>query len=164
MLSAIADVESGNNAAKRGHHGERTQLQIMPATWSEFSRMPHSIAASNPVETDRVARAYLAVIRSNLRARGLPETPFFIAAGWNAGARWKRLHRSTVSYAERVANLADTAQAREIGERYAVTPATLERPLFVAILPKLATKDGQPHHALVARIDDIPEIRIASTN
>ncbi len=104
MLTAIAAVETGNDAAKCGRYGERSQLQILPTTWRKFSHLPHASAATNPAETDRVARAYLALIRSRLRARGLPESPFFIAAGWNAGASWRRLRPATVAYAEHVAN------------------------------------------------------------
>lgn len=108
MLAAIAEVETGNNPARLGSRGERTRLQILPATWRQFSQLPHS--AANRAETDRVARAYLSHIRTRLKARGLPETPFFIAAGWNAGPGWKRLSRGTISYAERVANLAEVYQ------------------------------------------------------
>jgi len=111
LLSAIAEVETGNNPAKRGRFGERTELQIRPETWREFSKLPHSAAPLNPTETDRVARAYLAVIRKRLHARGLPETPFFIAASWNAGPGWRRLGRGTVAYAEHVANLVEAEQA-----------------------------------------------------
>lgn len=107
LLAAIAEVETGNNPAKRGRFGERTELQIRPETWREFSRLPHSSAASNPAETERVARAYLGVIRKRLHARGLPETPFFIAASWNAGPGWRRLGRGTMAYAEHVANLVE---------------------------------------------------------
>jgi hypothetical protein len=103
LLSAIAEVETGNNPSQLGRDGERTRLQILPETWRRFSRMPHS--AANRAETDRVARAYLAVIRRRIHERGLPETAFFIAAGWNAGADWRHLTTGTVSYAERVANI-----------------------------------------------------------
>src|SRR5882724_1340006 len=105
LLSAIAEVETGNNSALVGHSGERTRLQIAPETWVRFSRLPHSVAAANPQETDRVARAYLASIRSRLKARGLPPTPFFMAAAWNVGPGWSRLPASTIAYAERVENL-----------------------------------------------------------
>src|SRR5882724_174932 len=105
LLSAIAEVETGNNSALVGHSGERTRLQIAPETWVRFSRLPHSVAASHPQETDRVARAYLASIRSRLKARGLPATPFFMAAAWNVGPGWNRLPSRTIAYAERVENL-----------------------------------------------------------
>lgn len=110
LLPAIADVETGNNSARLGRRGERTHLQILPATWRRFSRLPHSVSATNHEETDRVARAYLAVIRQRLKARDLPETPFFIAAGWNAGPNWTRLSRRTISYADRVANLVEATR------------------------------------------------------
>lgn len=103
LLRAIAQVETGNNPAKVGRYGERTRLQIMPATWRRYSRLPQS--ARNRAETDRVARAYLAYIRRRLRARRLPESTFYLAAAWNAGPCWHRLRRSTVVYAERVENL-----------------------------------------------------------
>lgn len=167
MLSAIAEVETGNNAAKRGHHGERTQLQIMPTTWREFSRLPHSASATHPQETERVAKAYLAVIRKNLRARGLPETPFFIAAGWNAGAGWKRLHPSTVSYAERVANLVQTFEPAAPVPTRSTAP---DQPTFGPRLngPEIALHDLLMHSAnrssLVAHTADIPIIDVGASN
>jgi len=112
LLAAIAEVETGNNSAVLGHYGERTRLQILPDTWRRFSHLPFSASAANRAETDRVARAYLASIRERLRSRGLPETPFFIAAGWNAGPGWKTLSSGTVSYAERVANLVEAMQPK----------------------------------------------------
>lgn len=156
MLAAIADVETGNNAAKRGHHGERSQLQILPTTWREYSRLPHSAAATNPEETDRVARAYLRVIRSRLRARGLPETPFFIAAGWNAGPGWKRLHRSTVAYAERVANLVEAAEPRS---------PTPDLPATSPTLPVLPVRDSlNQSKVMLAHADEVPLIDIGRSN
>ncbi len=110
LLSAIAEVETGNNSAVVGNSGERTRLQIAPETWVRFSHVPHSAAASHPQETDRVARAYLASIRSRLKSRGLPITPFFIAAAWNAGPGWSSLPSSTIAYADRVANLVAAAR------------------------------------------------------
>lgn len=111
LLAAIAEVETCNNPRMVGTHGERTRLQIAPATWVRFSRLPHSAAAYHPEETDRVARIYLASIRRRLKSRGLPETPFFIAAAWNVGPAWKVLPSSTVAYAERVEALVKAAQA-----------------------------------------------------
>ena len=113
LLSAIATVETGNNPSRLGHYGERTQLQILPQTWRRFSRLPHTQAASHPAETERVARAYLASIRERLKERGLPETPFYMAAAWNAGPAWRRLSPHTVSYARRVANLVEIADREE---------------------------------------------------
>jgi hypothetical protein len=110
LLSAIAEVETGNNSSVLGHCGERTRLQILPETWRRFSKLPHSVSASNRAETDRVARAYLASIRDRLKLRGLPETPFFIAAAWNAGPGWKTLSSKTVAYAERVTNIVEASQ------------------------------------------------------
>ncbi len=156
MLSAIADVETGNNAAKRGHRGERSQLQILPETWREYSRLPHSAAATNPEETDRVARAYLNVIRKRLRSRGLPETPFFIAAGWNAGPGWKRLHQSTIAYAERVTNIVEASQPK----------ASLhDLPAGESIVPLLPVRDSLEHRkVMVAHADSVPLIDIGASN
>ncbi len=151
LLAAIADVETGNNAAKRGRYGERTQLQILPTTWRQFSRLPHSASANNPEETDRVARAYLSVIRARLRARGLPETPFFIAAGWNAGPGWKKLTNGTVTYAERVANIVEASQPKETFARAVETTGPTVS--IVSILPK-STK-------LFAQVNSVPMIQVA---
>jgi hypothetical protein len=139
LLSAIATVETGNNPARLGHSGERTQLQIMPGTWRKFSRIPHSQAAANPVETDRVARAYLAQIRARLQSRGLPETPFFIAAAWNAGPGWKTLTSGTISYAERVANIVGATPVNETTAVVAAVAKTLEPTPTVAPALVVAT-------------------------
>jgi hypothetical protein len=149
LLSAIAEVETGNNPAKRGRFGERSQLQIRPETWREFSRLPHAASVTNPMETDRVARAYLDVIRKRLRARGLPETPFFIAASWNAGPGWRRLGRGTVAYAEHVANLVDEElAATKLPEPVQPTPL-----LPIQLPPNLL---GQ--HAALTAVQTIPVI------
>lgn len=136
LLSAIAQVETGNNSRRLGRYGERTQLQILPQTWREYSRLPHSASATNPAETDRVARAYLAHIRARLKARKLPQTPYFIAAAWNAGPGWKKLSSGTIAYAERVANLVETYQtkAAETAEPEPVLPTVAP-----AVAPLLAT-------------------------
>lgn len=109
LLSAIAQVETGNNPRKVGRYGERTRLQILPETWRRFSRRPQSV--HDRAETDRVARAYLGFIRHRLEVRGLPQTPFYIAASWNAGPGWRHLSRGTISYAERVTNLVNVMEA-----------------------------------------------------
>lgn len=152
LLAAIADVETGNNSAKRGRYGERTRLQIRPETWRQFSTLPHSASAANLEETDRVGRAYLAVIRNRLRSRGLPETPFFIAASWNAGPGWRRLRPATVSYAERVANLVEASQPP--GDVRAIVPSTT---------PLAVPAQNQRDSALV-NVSRVPVISLAIAN
>jgi hypothetical protein len=144
LLSAIAEVESGNNPARVGRYGERTRLQILPTTWRQFSRLPHT--AGNRAETDRVARAYLSYIRTRIRERGLPETPFYIAAAWNAGPEWRRLHRGTVAYAQRVANLVEASQRRaRAAAAVASAPALAPTPLrFTFGNSEAATPASQP--------------------
>lgn len=146
LLAAIATVETGNNPSRLGHCGERSQLQILPETWREFSRMPHSRAATNRAETERVARAYLSVIRHRLRTRGLPETPFYIAAGWNAGPGWRHLSSGTISYAERVANIVEDEEVNTPATEAAVVsppktaiPTAPTRPVPVIALSEPAT-------------------------
>jgi hypothetical protein len=139
LLSAIAEVETGNNSAMVGHSGERTRLQIAPETWVRFSHVPHAAAASHPQETDRVARAYLASIRTRLKSRGLPITPFFIAAAWNAGPGWSSLPSSTIAYAERVANL--VAAARPVPVK-AVPPVQPVQMAVAEPIPVISVEDG----------------------
>lgn len=142
LLSAIATVETGNNPYRLGRYGERTRLQIMPETWREYSRLPHSAAASNRAETDRVARAYLKVIRERLKERGLPQTPYYIAACWNAGPSWRHLSSGTVAYAHRVENVVEerlaerAAQAEEASAEAVVAKAApVPQPLNIRITP-----------------------------
>jgi hypothetical protein len=139
LLSAIAEVETGNNSAMVGHSGERTRLQIAPETWVRFSRLPHSVAASHPQETDRVARAYLASIRNRLKSRGVPATPFFMAAAWNVGPGWTSLPSSTIAYAERVANLVAASQPKQ--------PASV---------PAAAVAAVEPEPVPVIAVEDLP--------
>jgi len=110
VLHFIAIKESGNNPQARGSHGERSQFQFMANTWRRYSRLPHSAAATNLEESDRVAHAYLADIRANLRKRGLPETAYFIAASWHAGINWKRTSAGVRDYAQSVENLVMAAE------------------------------------------------------
>ena len=159
LLAAIAEVETSNNPRKVGTHGERTHLQIAPATWVRFSRLPHSASASHLQETDRVARAYLASIRSRLKSRGLPETPFFIAAAWNVGPGWKVLPSSTVSYAERVANLVQAAQA---------TPEIPQAPKSVVptiVVREAGASESPPADTIVVTVPTLrPFFRVANLN
>jgi hypothetical protein len=152
LLRAIAEVESGNNSAMVGHSGERTRLQIAPETWVRFSRLPHSFAAANPQETDRVARAYLASIRSRLKARGLPATPFFMAAAWNVGPGWNKLPSRTVAYAERVENL--VAAGRSVASR-SIQPGPAAQVQPVQAAP-VVVQSAPVERIPVIPVDDLP--------
>lgn len=149
LLAAIAEVETGNNSATIGRSGERTRLQIAPETWVRFSRLPHSAAAANREETDRVARAYLASIRTRLKSRGLPLTPFFIAAAWNVGPGWKTLPSCTVAYAERVANLVQTYRAEQ---------AEVVQRASVKAVPMIAVLDLPESDAMAVAVPSVRPI------
>lgn len=159
LLSAIAVVETSNDSRKVGSHGERTRLQIAPATWVRFSRLPHSAAASHPQETDRVARAYLASIRRRLKSRGLPETPFFIAAAWNVGPGWRTLPSSTVSYAERVANLVKASPATP-----EVPPAAKSAVPTIAVVESGASESSPADMMVFTLPTTRPLFRVADSN
>lgn len=153
MLNAIAQVETGDNAARVGRFGERTQVQILPATWREYSHLPFSASARHPAETERVARKYLSHIRARLRARGLPETPFYIAASWNAGPCWRRLRPGTVDYARRVANIVAAQRAAQL--------ARLRRRQAA----RAAVVAAEPHFSIqLAPVTPPPFIALASDN
>jgi hypothetical protein len=68
--------------------------------------MPLSAAASHPDEVARVAHAYLLDIRASLAARGLPESPYFIAISWISGTNWTHSSEAAREYARGVENLA----------------------------------------------------------
>lgn len=104
LLRAIAEKETGNKP-KRGAAGELTPLQILPATWRRFSRVP--MASATPREVDRVGRAILSEIQQSLRRQKLPETPLAYALRWNAGANAYRFSSNTRGYALFVSNLYD---------------------------------------------------------
>ncbi len=110
VLHFIAMKETGNNPNARGIRGERSQFQFMPNTWRRYSRLPHSSAATNSAESERVAHAYLADIRANLRKRGLPETAYYIAASWHAGINWSSTNAGLREYAQCVENLVMDAE------------------------------------------------------
>jgi hypothetical protein len=110
VLHFIAMKETGNNPKAVGLRGERSQFQFMANTWQRYSRLPHSSAATDAAESERVARAFLADIRANLRKRGLPETAYFIAASWHAGINWSSTNAGLREYAQCVENLVIDAE------------------------------------------------------
>ena len=168
LLAAIAEVETGNNHSRLGRNGERTRLQILPQTWRRFSRMPH--ASATRAETDRVARKYLSVIRRRVRERGFPETPFFIAAAWNAGPEWKRLTSGTVWYAERVTNLVEASLPRRAPavanpeEAVAATKPANPAPVIPLEIPRGSiVLAGMPQQSFF-RLNNAPVFRIGDAN
>jgi len=116
VLHFIALKETGNNPHARGIRGERSEFQFMPNTWRQYSRLPHASAATNPAESERVAHAYLADIRANLRKRGLPETAYYIAASWHAGINWSYTNAGLREYAQSVENLVMDAELENRSE------------------------------------------------
>jgi len=114
ILNAIAIRESGDNPEAIGALGERTQYQFLARTWHRYSWTPLSQAASHPDEVARVAHAYLLDIRLCLMARGLPESPYFIAISWISGPHWTRSSATAREYAKAVENLAKAAQVEPL--------------------------------------------------
>lgn len=125
VLHFIAMKETGNDPSAIGSHGERSQFQFMSSTWQRYSRLPHSAAATNAAESDRVARAFLADIRANLRRRGLPETAYYIAASWHAGPNWSATDAGLRDYAQCVENLVLDAEVQTRSESSAEVRITL---------------------------------------
>jgi len=135
MLAAIAIKETGNNPLARGRCGERTNVQFMRRTWMQYSHVPLAMAARHPDEVDRVARAYLADIRRGLRKRGLSESPYFIAASWNAGLNWTYIPRRSQDYAECVENLVAMLRADRKDDAHPMS--TPEQQAIVPELPQI---------------------------
>ncbi len=110
FLLAIAMVESGNNPAAVGRHGERTEFQISRAVWRQHSPdRPFGEPGAVAFATARIHTRWL-VENMPLDVR---YDPWWIAAAWNGGlsrcqkAHWtkSRLPASVRNYADRVVRL-----------------------------------------------------------
>ena len=104
MLWALVQVENWDGRTA-GRSGEWGPLQIKPATWRQFSKVPQRRATVEEVQ--RVALCHLRNCTDGLRRTGLPVTPYWVALVWRAGLR--NLQRHTVkrewrNYAERAEN------------------------------------------------------------
>lgn len=106
MIEAIADVESGNNAAvKPGALGELGRCQFLRSTWYDYTNAPFEVFARMDCElTRKVEKAHFARVCAQLIRRGHGLEPALIAAAWRGGvARAASLVRSDA--ARRTANL-----------------------------------------------------------
>ena len=91
-----------------GSRGERSEWQICPATWYQFSRHPFAWASSpcteHREEVRRVAVAYVHWIRAQLPSLGLPDSVYTVALAWNAGygrVECRRFSAGNYSFARR---------------------------------------------------------------
>lgn len=105
LLDCIAQVETGRVDKARGAAGERTRWQITHTVWKQHSKLPFN---SSKPEAERIARAHIAWIRTNLARNGFPDWPYLIAVAWNGGmsvAYKADRPRRVEDYASRVTRL-----------------------------------------------------------
>lgn len=107
FLYAIRQVETGDNPAKVGRHGELGAYQFRRATWEQHTTTPFAWAR-NPIAAMTVAEAHYEWLKARLRLAGVSPTPYRLALAWNAGVS-AAIHRhppkASVDYANRVDNL-----------------------------------------------------------
>jgi membrane-bound lytic murein transglycosylase F len=118
MLAAQAYVESGFDALALGNSGALGLMQIMPATWREWSP---TVDVSDPFDAYSsvlVAAIYLDFLRKELGELGHPQQEWMLVAyNWGvdhltdhlqAGLGWDELPTSTRQYAQDVLRIAET--------------------------------------------------------
>lgn len=92
MAEAIRHVENAKLESPPGPAGERGVYQITLAVWQQHSSAPHAWASSSRevcrAETYRVVLRHLDHLRVQLATAkpAIPDTPFFVALSWSAGA------------------------------------------------------------------------------
>lgn len=100
FLTAIAEVESGNNHAAIGKKGERGAYQFTKDTWDMHSKFSHH-NAHFPNHSVMIAFAHLDWLISRVG-----DDPVKLAIAWNGGpGAVKRPTSQHKSYAQRVVNL-----------------------------------------------------------
>lgn len=118
LLNAIGDVETGHLRNPRGavgKAGERGRYQMKPEAWTEANKVLRTAARppcdwshwQDSVVQDVMAAAYLAAIRTRLKAAGyLNPTPAQLALAWNVGPTAAIARRMIPNdYARRVQNI-----------------------------------------------------------
>lgn len=89
LADCIEAVENTPNHVV-GLAGERSSFQVRRIVWEKYSTMPFRDASSSRAvcraEVRRVALAHIDGLRVELARAGLPDTPFWVALSWSAGA------------------------------------------------------------------------------
>jgi len=125
LVEAIIQVESGGDARKVGHHGERGLMQIRSGTWHDMTTRlfgaPRPFSqAFDPALNRRVGTAYLAWIQKQILARQRDwktDERSLLLAAYNAGPgrlktsgyKLRGMPRQTRDYVARVGALHDQA-------------------------------------------------------
>ena len=120
LLSAIATVESANNPAAIGAHGERSAYQMLEITWREHAKPEEAfiLATSDPALAEQIAEAHIISLTRQLERAGVPVTPASLARAWHSGptaAIRAALHHTGVTpggYVERVTAIYSEAVAK----------------------------------------------------
>ena len=130
-LRAINWVENPTNHTRRGSKGELGPYQFRSQTWRLHTKRPFTLAIVRE-HADDVAVRHYEWIKRGLREAGIEPSPFNIALAWNSGlGAVVRGQVPTVSYhyAERVANLVESQQARRaVASAIPATPAPPSAP------------------------------------
>lgn len=109
FLSAIAQVESGNNAKSVSSSGCVSSYQITPQNWAMHTDWPLS-DASDPTKAQVVAVRHLQWIRSELAKMphvGEIDVPA-LALAWRYGPHGRGNKASAIDYVSRVKNILST--------------------------------------------------------
>lgn len=107
FLQSVGSVESRNRYWVVGPCGEVTQFQLMPRIWRFHTSAPISRASSDPAIGLTVASRHLKQLETELRAFGLPVTPYNLALAWRAGSPAVASNRTSAAqrdHAQRIVN------------------------------------------------------------
>ncbi|MCM2304073.1 MAG: lytic transglycosylase domain-containing protein [Elusimicrobia bacterium] len=113
LLRALAAVESGSDPRAIGRAGERSQWQIRPATWRQYTRAPFAAATTNEVLAQLVARTHLRTLLAVAERRHGAAWRHFTPHGRAAEVARRWNPRAPAAYAKRVANLYEIEAARK---------------------------------------------------
>ena len=94
-----------------GRNTEEGPYQIKRSTWRQYSKLPHWLCLDRrDPELQRVMLLIARDIRREMKRQGLPDSPYYFALIYNAGARTVLEARTTPDqryYAERAQNIFD---------------------------------------------------------
>ena len=136
VLEAIHQVENPNNTMRIGSRGELGPFQFRPVVWRTYTQKPFSLAADQ-AEAQTVAEMHFDWIKRGLQRNKLEVTPYYIGLAWNAGlhaALNGRASATSQHYAQRVANLVESAAKPAVSEPAATIEQIASPPVTAATL------------------------------
>ena len=101
-LSALSQLESGNNDFAHGRHGEISRFQCLKAVWRNATAQPYAAATNAAI----AATVTLAVIRARTGCDPSELTPAAFARAWHCPSA-NHLNHEQTDYVTRFINLCE---------------------------------------------------------